>query len=419
MPDSNKNSEKQPRRTILKTSVVAGSSLLLNGLVTSAAGAPTEIDECTTITEPGEYQLTSSLEAEGDCIIIDTADATLDGTDHTLQGDGTGVGIQIPSRNNFNNTIKNVTIRGFDEGIAVDSFITDITVKSTTVENNNSTGIYVDDWGELSLDACTIQQNGGSGITTRDWSGISVRDCEIQDNDDDAIFAGVSGQVRVVDSVIENNGGPLGISPVEGAETEIRNSEIRNNDGGGIRAIISDAPPESSPDLISNCEIQDNSGPGIEHNHGFLEIRNCTLLGNEIGYESSPGIYYSTILRNNNINDNDEYGALVEDLPWTEPIDAECNYWGHATGPEHEDNPRHNPKGQPVSDNVEFKPWSVREIRDDSCHEAPLLEYYTNENGVVEPPGLRDAIADWRDDVIETDLLRDVIDTWRSGEAVE
>jgi len=47
------------------------------------------------------------------------------------------------------------------------------------------------------------------------------------------------------------------------------------------------------------------------------------------------------------------------------------------------------------------------------------IDDYANENDVVDTPGLREAIDDWRVGDIETALLRDVIDYWRSGEPVE
>ena len=43
---------------------------------------------------------------------------------------------------------------------------------------------------------------------------------------------------------------------------------------------------------------------------------------------------------------------------------------------------------------------------------------YTDDDGVVDTSGLRDAIDDWRSGDADTDLLRDVIDAWRSGEPV-
>ncbi|WP_255191374.1 GLUG motif-containing protein [Natronobeatus ordinarius] len=57
------------------------------------------------------------------------------------------------------------------------------------------------------------------------------------------------------------------------------------------------------------------------------------------------------------------------------------------------------------------------ELAAEDDDESPL-EPYTNEDGVVETDGLRDAIDNWRGSEIDTDLLRDVIDAWRSGDPV-
>jgi hypothetical protein len=43
---------------------------------------------------------------------------------------------------------------------------------------------------------------------------------------------------------------------------------------------------------------------------------------------------------------------------------------------------------------------------------------YANESGIVDTPGLLDAIDHWRNDVIDTATLLDVIDAWRSGEPI-
>lgn len=51
-------------------------------------------------------------------------------------------------------------------------------------------------------------------------------------------------------------------------------------------------------------------------------------------------------------------------------------------------------------------------------YDSPDQPPYTNDDGVVETDGLRDAIDDWRRDEIETDALREVIDAWRSGESL-
>lgn len=43
---------------------------------------------------------------------------------------------------------------------------------------------------------------------------------------------------------------------------------------------------------------------------------------------------------------------------------------------------------------------------------------YTTDDGRVETDGLRDAIDDWREDVIEKGLLRDVMAAWHSGDSI-
>ncbi|MEF8814193.1 MAG: carboxypeptidase regulatory-like domain-containing protein [Halovenus sp.] len=48
---------------------------------------------------------------------------------------------------------------------------------------------------------------------------------------------------------------------------------------------------------------------------------------------------------------------------------------------------------------------------------SPLLEY-TNDEGIVDTAGLREAISDWRANDIDTSVLRDAIAAWRSGDPV-
>jgi len=44
--------------------------------------------------------------------------------------------------------------------------------------------------------------------------------------------------------------------------------------------------------------------------------------------------------------------------------------------------------------------------------------YYGDGNGVVDTSGLRELIADWRNDAVGTELLRDGIDAWRASRPV-
>lgn len=52
------------------------------------------------------------------------------------------------------------------------------------------------------------------------------------------------------------------------------------------------------------------------------------------------------------------------------------------------------------------------------AEEGRTLEYYANEDGVVDVDGVGDAAFDFREGVIDDPLLRDVIDHWQSGDPV-
>ena len=61
----------------------------------------------------------------------------------------------------------------------------------------------------------------------------------------------------------------------------------------------------------------------------------------------------SATISNNNIYDN--YWGLFVIPAYTGTVTAECNYWGHCSGPTHSSNPLGC--GDAVSDNVDFLPW--------------------------------------------------------------
>lgn len=49
----------------------------------------------------------------------------------------------------------------------------------------------------------------------------------------------------------------------------------------------------------------------------------------------------------------------------------------------------------------------------------PSVEDYAEPDGIVRLDGLRDAISDWRVDVITEALLKDVVDAWRTRREVD
>lgn len=354
------------RRSVLRRGALGGSLSIvgLSAIAGTAEGTDGQVlTECTTIDESGHYTLGNDLSADGTCLVVEgSVDVTLDGDGYALRGNGTGVGIDV---SDSTLDVRDLQVRGFETGIRQN--LAETRLEEVLVEANTGDGIQVWQYRNLRAKDCTIRQNGAAGIAPGDRTGVNLTDCEIRANGGDAVDAATSNGVVLRRCLVADNGGPVYISPVVGGkDVAIFDSVIRTSAGAGLRTRISDTPSHIGSSVpVRNCEIRDNDGPGIYHNHGFLDVRNCTLARNQDGYRvDDPILRYEATLRHNNIVENEAYGAFVEPDYADTPVDARCNYWGHPTGPAHEDNPRRRPKGQPVSDLVEFIPWSVREIVD-------------------------------------------------------
>jgi len=332
------------RRQMLRSLAAVGPAGFVE---TATADTDRVIDDCTTITEPGEYELGGDIDAEGDCFEIATSGVTLDGNGHALRGDGSGTGIVVRADGTVMEfLVRNLTVREFETGVSVGWASQHGTIESTTIEANAGDGISVDELADPSFEDCTIRGNGGAAISARERSDVTLLDCKLRDNGGDAVASSVSVTVRVRRSLVVDNGGPVVICPVTGtAETELVDTEIRGSAGAGVRTGGTDLPLTSEPAPITNCEISDNGGPGIAHTHSFLEITDCRLSGNRDGYRlDNPTRSYEATLRDNVIEDNDEYGVAVDlsALPG-DPVDARHNNWGASDGPSSPSAPLEDP----------------------------------------------------------------------------
>lgn len=351
------------RRTALqKGGIVLGSSIIgLSSVSGTAVAAPTEIDECTSIDEPGEYVLTNDLSAEGDClgIAITTSNVTIDGNGHTISGNGTDAGIVLDG----SAVIRNLTIENFERGIGTVLTSNEITLENTVV-SDNLVGVEGGLGHQIDIRDSTIRDNG-IGINPGEGSQLSITQSTLSGNDNEAVSTSLGHSIEVENSTVRANG--AGIATGEGLFAD---NTISNNDGYGIRLIGLVAPADLGTATIVGNDIQGNAGPGIEFTASSGLVRENTIANNQNGivlsgvprdgsFPTSRTPSYE--LTTNNIENNDEFGIQNN----ADPVAvATCNYWGDRTGPEHEDNPRENPKGDSVSDDVAFVPWSVDRIQD-------------------------------------------------------
>lgn len=355
MWDTDNASEGVSRRRALQKGAVACSGAIsglavLSGTVTAG---PTEIDECTTIDGSGEYVLTDDLSSDGNCIQFAGGDVIINGNGYTISGMGSGAGI---SGGWASIIIRNLTIEGFTTGII--DYNSDMELENTVVTENKASGIGLR-FTDLDVRNSTVTNNKGSGISNPYQMGtVRMSNSILRGNSDAAYNADEGILEEMKNCTVTNNG-----YGVVGMVNEIKDNEIRDNDGFGIGVHrVYNRGGKLGGTIIGN-EIQNNTGPGIIFISTGADVIENTITNNKVGVVIREGGVHPMggKLSRNNIEGNDNYGVKTESR---EDIEATCNYWGHATGPDHEDNPRQNPKGEKVSGNLEFRPWSVREIRD-------------------------------------------------------
>ena len=82
------------------------------------------------------YTLTGNINSETNGIVIERNDTILDGAGHSLQGTDTPSSNGIYLSGNYNVTIKNIDIKGFESGILLDAYSTYNNIMGNTVESN-------------------------------------------------------------------------------------------------------------------------------------------------------------------------------------------------------------------------------------------------------------------------------------------
>jgi hypothetical protein len=279
------------RRAVLRSIGVAGVGLATGVAVVGASGhgEPTEIDACTTITEPGEYVLVDDLHLNAGereaCIVIESDDVTLRGDGHTLTGGETvdgGFGVAVnPDARGWppveNVTVEDLTVTGFRQGIHY-RFVDGGSVRGVRAVDNSVGIALVDDVLGVSVEHSRI---------TDCWTGLWL----------------------VGDSEIGFHPGQI---PVR------HNDVLRNDTGIRLGAWVSGNP--------------------IERNR---------IIRNEVGIVQELFAWENGV-RYNHICDNEVYGYLNSDGYWVDllgEIDADPedridqgataleNYWGATNGP--------------------------------------------------------------------------------------
>lgn len=146
------------------------------------------------------YTFTSNINSDTDGIVIEKNSTILDGAEHSLQGTNTASSNGIYLSGNYNVTIKNIDIKGFESGILLDAYSTYNNIIGNTVESN----VYgVNCWAYAdnnSIIGNNITGNSLSGIWIAGSSSDTVSENIIAENS-----LGINLQSSSNDSIYHNN----------------------------------------------------------------------------------------------------------------------------------------------------------------------------------------------------------------------
>lgn len=198
-----------------------------------------------TITTPGSYYLTGNLSTASDGILVSASDVTIDLMGFVITGPGPGSnsGIELDSFNHENLTVRNGTVRSFENGVIANE-----------AEENARGGVTVE--GVRVLDI------GLYGIDIRAKNGL-IRDCHAAISDTPSIFS--STGIGVTGGVIDGcraHGFSVGLGGVAGAV--ISNSLAT----GCERGIV------CFEGVVTNCAARGSS------------LDNLTLFGDAVSFNT-------------------------------------------------------------------------------------------------------------------------------------
>lgn len=317
------------RRRVLKKGALLGATLPATaGLVSGATS--TEIDSCTTITEPGRYYLTADIGPGSDdvCIDIQASNVTLEGQGHEIVGPdsptGSEIGVRIhnPASRVGNVTVKNIVVSGWPDGIQLRDAERCRVADSTAIENGvgvflsqaearitsndllkNTDGIFLRDGSQAQIHRNTATSNT-TGINLFDSTAEISRNVG-KANTYAGIFLSACSNNRVTNNVVQDNG--VGIFVTNGARNnDLVKNVASDNDGHGIFVEDVSLPnePGTGANRIGNNRANGNGEDGISLRGGGDNrlVRNVAKENGDDGielFDSSDNVLIANVACDN------------------------------------------------------------------------------------------------------------------------
>ncbi len=233
----------------------------------------------------------------------------------------------------------------------------DLEIKNCEFINNGEQGLRAS--SATPVDGLTItnshlDSNSYGGYLCGGVSNLTVSYTTMNDNSIRGWYCGEIGKITNIkfENCEANDNGLRGITVftynAEGIDgVEIRNTEIKNNLQRGLHIGASANGAETIPAPIKNVLVEDCD---ILHNGNGPQ-------SDKAGFHLDIGELTNVVVRNCNIEGNNDFGVYNADTYSLGVVDATCNWWGDDSGPDGE-----GPgTGDAVSLNVLYNPWLTKD----------------------------------------------------------
>jgi parallel beta-helix repeat protein len=242
-----------------------------------AQAAFTDISNCTTINQPGDYQVTADLSTgSGDCIDITVSNVSLKLNGHTISGGllpSIGIFVSGAGRLNHVGIEGPGLIKGFGNGIELNN--TDYSQVNRVTVSNTSIGIFSIGATFLTLGYNVTTQNGVWGIALQSSTNSVVAFNEMNGNGILSgsgnrgglfLFNGSNNQVN--SNQASANGNPTSGTFNSGIVISANGNRVYNNStDGNISAGIEVAAGAANNQIFSNLSSAGNGGFDLlDHN---------------------------------------------------------------------------------------------------------------------------------------------------------
>lgn len=258
------------------------------------------IDSCTTIDEPGEYELSTDVASEGGvCVHVHSDGVVLDGNGHTISGTGNSsdgsVGLLVFNGSEDgldrtgdaldNVTVRNLTLTEHAHGVRLGQIAGDgptVAMENVTASDNGD-GVVAYGASNSSLSGVTATGNERSGIIVGETTSLDVRDVTASSNDVDGLVFDRSVSESNVTGVTAADNGRHGLVVGMGSvDNTITNASSTNNERAGVVFADSDST------ALQNATVDGNDGPGVFSDFGLRDtVENVTVTDNGIAFDST------------------------------------------------------------------------------------------------------------------------------------